>query len=114
MSETGTYTANLCPLCGGTEFASQGEDFVEAIRKSIEAASRRAIRQRPPEHFHAMLSVEQRVKDTVQADTRRDCWRFRLWGYKPRFRAGQMILALQIIGRDVDVPHRHLWIGMTE
>jgi hypothetical protein len=31
-----------------------------------------------------------------------------------RFRAGQMVLALQIIRRDVDIPHRHLWIGMAE
>ena len=58
---TPTYTANLCPLCGGAEFASLGEDFGEAIRKSIEAASRRGIRQGPTEHLDGMLSEKQRV-----------------------------------------------------
>jgi hypothetical protein len=43
FSEWPTYTANLCPLCGGTEFASLGEDFGEPIRKAVEAAPRRAI-----------------------------------------------------------------------
>jgi hypothetical protein len=43
MYVSATYTANLCPLCGRAESASLGEDFGEAIRKSIEAASRRVI-----------------------------------------------------------------------
>ena len=60
-----------------------------------------------------MLSEEQRVDDAVQTGAGRNCRRFRLWGYMSRFRAGQMVLAVQIIRRDVDIPHRHLWIGMT-
>jgi len=43
FSEWWTYTANLCPLCGGGEFASLGEDFGEPIRNAVEAAPRRAI-----------------------------------------------------------------------
>src|SRR5215510_798950 len=31
LSEYATYTANLCPLCGGPEFTNLGEDFGEAI-----------------------------------------------------------------------------------
>ena len=114
FSDSATYTANLCLLCGRTEFASLGEDFGEPVRKSIEAASRRAIWQGPTEHLDGMLSEEQRVDDAVQAGAGRNCWRFRLWNYMSRFRAGQMVLMLQIIRRDVDIPHRHLWIGMAE
>ena len=109
-----TYTANLCPLCGRAEFASLGEDFGEPIRKSIEAPSRRAIWQGPPEHLDGMLSEEQRVDDAVQTGAGRNCRCFRLWGYMSRFRLGQMVLALQIIQCNIDIPHRHLWIGMTE
>jgi hypothetical protein len=75
-----TYTANLCPLWGRAESASLGEDFGEAIGKSIEAASRRAIRQGPTEHLDRMLSEEQRVNDPFQTGAGRNCWRFRLWG----------------------------------
>ena len=115
FSESLTYTANLCPLWGQAEFANLGEDFDKPIGKSIEATtSRRAIRQGPTEHLDGMLSEEQRVDDAVQAGAGRKCWRFRLWNYMSRFLAGQMVLALQIIRRDVDVPHRHLWIGMAE
>ena len=46
--------------------ASLGEDFGNAIREAAEAASRRAIRQGPTEHFDRMLSEEQRVNDAVQ------------------------------------------------
>src|SRR5947208_368718 len=80
LCEWGTYTANLCPLFGRREFASLGEDFGEAIRKAIEAAARRAIRQGPAEHLDGMLSEEQRVDDAVQTGARRNCWRFRLRG----------------------------------
>jgi len=114
FSEWPTYTANLCPLCGRAEFANLGEDFGEAIQKSIKAAPRRAVRQGPTEHLDGMLSEEQRVDDTVLAGAGRNCWRFGLWDQMSRFLAGQMVLALQIIRRDVDVPHRHLWIGMAE
>src|SRR5215469_16901361 len=51
LSGMPTYTANLCPLCGRVEFASLGEDFGKAIRKSIEAASRRAVRQGTTENL---------------------------------------------------------------
>ena len=74
-----TYTANLCQLCGGAEFANLREDFGKAIRKSIEAASRRVIREGSTEHLDGMLSEEQRVDDAVQAGAGRQCWRFRLW-----------------------------------
>ena len=114
LSGMPTYTANLCPLCGRVEFAGLGEDFGEPIRKSIEAASRRASRQGPTKHLDGMLSEEQRVDDAVQTGARRNCRRFRLWGNMSRFQACQMVLALQIIRRDVDIPHRHLWIGMAE
>ena len=114
LSEWRVYTANLCPLSGEAEFANLGEDFGEAIRKPIDAASRRAIRQGSTEHLDGMLSEEQRVDDTVLAGAGRNCWRFRLWNQMSRFLAGQMVLSLQIIRRDVDVPHRHLWIGMAE
>jgi hypothetical protein len=73
-----------------------------------------AIWQGPAEHLDGMLSEEQRVDDAVQTGAGRNRRRFGLWGYMSRFRAGQMVLALQIIRRDVDIPHRHLWIGMTE
>ena len=73
------YTANLCPLSGEAEFANLEEDFGEAIRKPIEAASRRAIRQGPTEHLDGVLSEEQRVDDAVKAGTGRNCWRLRLW-----------------------------------
>jgi hypothetical protein len=79
------------------EFAGFGEDFGQPIGKSIEAASRRAIRQGSPEHLDCVLSEEQRVNNTVQAERAARCWRFRLWGQMPRVRAGQMVLALQII-----------------
>ena len=114
LSGMPTYTANLCPLCARAEFARLGEDFGEPIRKSIEAASRRASRQGPTKHLDGMLSEEQRVDDAVQTGARRNCRRFRLWGNMSRFQACQMVLALQIIRRDVDIPHRHLRIGMTE
>ena len=84
-----TYTANLCPSCGRFEFASSGEDFGEAIRKSIEAASRRAIGQGPTEHLDGMLSEEQSVNDTIQTSAGRNGWRFWLWGQMTRLRAGQ-------------------------
>ena len=61
-----------------------------------------------------MLREEQRVNDAVQSDAGRTCRRFRLWDEMARFRTGQVVLTLQIIRRDVDVPHRHLWIGMAE
>jgi hypothetical protein len=114
LYEWGTYTANLCPLWGQAKFANFGEDFDKPIGKSIEATSRRTIRQGPTEHLDGMLSEEQRVDDTVLAGAGRNCWRFGLWNQMSRFLAGQMVLALQIIRRDVDVPHRHLWIGMAE
>jgi hypothetical protein len=31
LYEWPTYRANLCPLCGGAEFTSLGEDFGEPI-----------------------------------------------------------------------------------
>jgi hypothetical protein len=43
LYECRTYTANLCPLWGRAESANLGEDFVEPIRKTVEAAPRRAI-----------------------------------------------------------------------
>jgi len=67
-----TYTANLCPLCGRAEFANLGQDFGEPIRKSIEAASRRAIWQGPTEHLDGMLSEEERVDDAVQTGAGRN------------------------------------------
>jgi hypothetical protein len=91
-----TNLANLCPLSRRVEFSGFGEDLGQPVRKSIEAASRRAIWQRPSEHLHCMLSEEQRVNDTVKAATGRDCWRFRLWGQMSRLRAGQMELALRV------------------
>ena len=114
LSGMPTYTANLCPLCGRVEFAGLGEDFGEPIRKSIEAFSRRAIRQRATEHLDGMLSEEQSVNDAVQTSAGRNRWRFRLWGHMTGLRAGQMVLALQIVRGDVDIPHGHLWIGMAE
>src|ERR1035437_3760170 len=51
-----TYLANLCPLSGRAEFAGFGEDLDQPIRESIEAASRRAVRQGSAEHFGACLA----------------------------------------------------------
>ncbi|MDR3700662.1 MAG: hypothetical protein P4L56_13545, partial [Candidatus Sulfopaludibacter sp.] len=49
--DLGTYPANLCPLFGWAELAGFCEDFGEPIRKSIEALSRRAVRQGSTEHL---------------------------------------------------------------
>jgi hypothetical protein len=109
-----TYPANLCPLFWWAELSDFGENLGQPIRKPIEAASRRTVWQRPSEHFHCMLSEEEGVNDTVQADTRRDRRCFWLWGQVSRFRVCQVELALQIMRSDLDVPHRHLRIGMAE
>ena len=114
FDESPTYPANLCPLCGEAEFAGLREDFGQPVRKPFEAASRRAIRQRPSKHLHRVLGEEQGVNDTPKAGAGRNCWRFGLWNQMSGLRAGQMELALQIIQSDVDVPHRHLRIGMAE
>ena len=60
------YTANLCPLSGGVEFAGFREDFGESIGELIEAMLRSAIRQRATEHLDGMLSEQQRIDYTVQ------------------------------------------------
>jgi hypothetical protein len=109
-----TYPANLCPLFGRAEFAGFGENLGQPIRKSVEAVSRRALRHGATEHFDCVLSEEQRVNDTIQAGAWRKHWCFRLWGQMPRLRARQAELALQIIGGDLDVPHRHPWIFVAE
>ena len=88
--------------------------FGQSVRELVETMLRSAVRQGTPEHLDGMLSEEQRVDETVLAGAGRNCWRFGLWNQMSRFLAGQMVLALQIIRRDVDIPHRHLWIGMAE
>jgi hypothetical protein len=55
MSEKSPYTANLCPLCLGFEFARFREDFGEPIGKLVEAMLRIAIRQRTTERLDGML-----------------------------------------------------------
>jgi hypothetical protein len=109
-----TYLANLCPLSGRAEFAGFGEDLDQPIRESIEAASRRAVRQGSAEHFDCVLSKEQRVNNAIQAGAGRNRWCFRVRGQMARLRAGQMELALQVIRSNLDVPHRHFWTGVAE
>jgi hypothetical protein len=65
-----TYPANLCPLFGWLEVSDFSEDLGQAIGKSIEAMSKSILWQRPSKHFHSMLREEQRIDDTVPADTR--------------------------------------------
>jgi hypothetical protein len=70
---------NLCPLFGGIEFAGFSEDFAEAISEPIKAVSRRSVGERSPEHFHGVLSKEQRIEDTFQTRAQRNRGRLRLW-----------------------------------
>ena len=94
MAVLSPYTANLCPLSVGIEFAGFGQDFGQSIRESIEAMLRRAVWQRATEHFDGMLSEQQRVDDAFQTTARRGAWGFRLRREMPRLRSGQMKLAL--------------------
>jgi hypothetical protein len=50
------YPANLCPLSGGVEFASLGEDFGQSVGEPIKAASGRAVWQGSSEHLDGVLS----------------------------------------------------------
>ena len=70
LSDMSPYTANLCPLSGGVEFAGFREDFGESIGELIEAMLRSAVRQRATEHLDGMLSEQQRIDDTVQTAAR--------------------------------------------
>ena len=114
FDEMPTYTANLCRLFRRVEFAGFREDFGQPIGESVETASRRAIRQRSTEHFDCVLSKEQRVNNAIQAGARGNCGCLRLWDQMPRLRAGQTELALQITRSNLDVTHRHPWIGVAE
>ena len=108
-----TYPA-LCPLFGWTELAGFGEDFGQPIRKAVETASRRALREGATEHFDCVLREEQGFNNAVQAGAGRKGWGFRVWGQVPRVRAGETELTLQIIRSNLDVAHGHPWICVTE
>ena len=108
------YPANLCPLSGRPEFAGFRENLGQPIGEPVEAVSRRAVRQGSAEHFDCVLSKQQRVNNAIQAGAGRNRWRFRVWGQMPRLRSSQIKLALQVIRSNVNVPHRHPWIGVAE
>jgi hypothetical protein len=109
-----TYLANLCPLFWWAELAGFCEDFGEPIRKSIEALSRRAVRQGSTEHLDCVLREVQRINNAIYASAWRDDRCFRVWGQMPRLRAGDLELVLQIVRGNLDVPHGHSWIRMAE
>src|ERR1700741_2124267 len=88
------YTANLCPLSGGAEFASFREDFGESIGELREAMLRSAVGQRTAEHLDRMLSEQERIDDTVQTGARREARAFRLRRQMPGLRSSQRKLPL--------------------
>jgi hypothetical protein len=108
------YTANLCPLCAGREFAGFREDFGESIGELLEAMLRTAVRQRATEHLESVLGEQQRIDDTVQTAARREARGFGLRREMPRLRSGQMKLPLQIGSSNIDVAHRHLGIDVPK
>src|SRR5580693_8451559 len=114
MFVSSTYPANLCPLFGWTELASFCENFGEPIRKSIEALTRRAVRQGSTEHLDCVLREVQRVNNAVYASAWRGDRYFRVWGQMPRLRASRLELVLQIGGGNLDVPHGHPWIRVAK
>jgi hypothetical protein len=59
------YPANLSRLSGRFEFARFGEDLSQPIGKPVEAASRRAVRQRSTEHFDSVLSTQHRINNAI-------------------------------------------------
>ena len=79
MYDVATYPANLCPLFWRFVLAEFGKDLGQAIGKAIKTMSKRAVQQRPAEHFHGVLGEQQRVHNTVPADALWDRGCFRLW-----------------------------------
>ena len=114
LDEWPTYPANLCPLFWWVEFADFREDLGHSIGEPVEIASGRAFGQGSTEHLDCVLSEEQRVNNAVYASAWREDRCLRLWDEMARLGAGQTKLALQIIPGNLDVPHRHPRILVTE